>query len=98
MPTTSVSLRIDNDLLKLIKQQAEAEHRTLSNMIVSLLDNSFHASHSYYPPEDIEKWFTEAGVFLSTHTDEDTKHIYWNFVKAREACYSIIYPELFQHE
>lgn len=37
MPTTLVSLRIDNELLEYIKQRAEQEHRSLSNMIVSIL-------------------------------------------------------------
>lgn len=37
MPTTLVSLRIDNDLLEYLKQRAEQEHRSLSNMIVSIL-------------------------------------------------------------
>lgn len=37
MPTTSISLRIDNDLLEYLKVRAEAEHRSLSNMIISIL-------------------------------------------------------------
>ena len=39
MPTTSVSLRIDNDLLEYLKSRAEAENRALSNMIISILIN-----------------------------------------------------------
>lgn len=37
MPTTSVSLRIDNNLLEYLKERAEHEHRSLSNMIISIL-------------------------------------------------------------
>ena len=37
VPTTLVSLRIDNDLLEYLKQRAEQEHRSLSNMIISIL-------------------------------------------------------------
>ena len=37
MPTTSVSLRIDNDLLEYLKQRAEQEHRSFTNMIISIL-------------------------------------------------------------
>lgn len=53
---------------------------------------------SCYSPEDIEKWFAAAGAFLAAHADdgEEINEIYWNFVKAREACYPIIYPELFK--
>lgn len=37
MPTSVVNIRIDNDLLKYLKDRAEKEHRTLSNMIISIL-------------------------------------------------------------
>ena len=37
MPTTLVSLRINDDLLEYLKQRAKQEHRTLSNMICSIL-------------------------------------------------------------
>ena len=37
MPTKSIGLRIDEDLLKYLEQRAEHEHRTLSNMIISIL-------------------------------------------------------------
>ena len=37
MPTKMISVRIDEDLLKYLQDRAEKEHRTLSNMIVSLL-------------------------------------------------------------
>ena len=38
-PTTLVSLRIDSELLEYLKKRAEDEHRTLSNMIISILLN-----------------------------------------------------------
>lgn len=37
MPTKSIALRIDNDLLNYLETRAEKEHRTLSNMIISIL-------------------------------------------------------------
>lgn len=95
MPTTSISLRIDNNLLKFLKARAESEHRTLSNMIVSILDCS-QREQPQYSPEDIEECFSKIGAYLSAHAnDDETREIYWQFVKTREACYPIIYPEKF---
>ena len=37
MPTKVVNIRIDADLLKYLTERAEKEHRTLSNMILSIL-------------------------------------------------------------
>ena len=37
MPTKSVTIRIDEDLLKYLSNRAEREHRTVSNMILSIL-------------------------------------------------------------
>ena len=37
MPTKSIGLRIDEELLAYLEQRAEREHRTLSNMIISIL-------------------------------------------------------------
>ena len=37
MPTKSISLRIPEELYQYLVNRAEKEHRTLSNMIVSLL-------------------------------------------------------------
>ena len=37
MPTKSIGLRIDEELLKYLEERAEREHRTLSNMIISIL-------------------------------------------------------------
>ena len=37
MPTKSIALRIDTDLLNYLESRAEKEHRTLSNMIISIL-------------------------------------------------------------
>lgn len=37
MPTKSIGFRIDEDLLKYLEERAEREHRTLSNMIISIL-------------------------------------------------------------
>lgn len=37
MPTKSIALRIDTDLLSYLEARAEKEHRTLSNMIISIL-------------------------------------------------------------
>lgn len=37
MPTKMISLRIDKKLLDYLTERAEKEHRTLSNMVVSIL-------------------------------------------------------------
>ena len=37
MPTKLISIRIDTQLLAYLKERAEKEHRTLSNMIVAIL-------------------------------------------------------------
>ena len=37
MPTQVISLRIDTELLEYLKERAEREHRTLTNMITSIL-------------------------------------------------------------
>ena len=39
MPTKSIALRIDTELLEYLEARAEKEHRTLSNMIISILLN-----------------------------------------------------------
>lgn len=37
MPTKLISIRVDKNLLAYLTDRAEKEHRTLSNMIVSIL-------------------------------------------------------------
>lgn len=37
MPTKAVNLRMDEELLNYLKERAEKENRTLSNMIVTIL-------------------------------------------------------------
>lgn len=37
MPTKAVNLRIDTELLAYLQERADKEHRTLSNMIISIL-------------------------------------------------------------
>lgn len=37
MPTKVVNLRIDTELLAYLQERADREHRTLSNMIISIL-------------------------------------------------------------
>ena len=37
MPTQVISLRIDTELLEYLTERAEREHRTLTNMITSIL-------------------------------------------------------------
>lgn len=46
MPTKSIALRIDTELLEYMEARAEKEHRTLSNMIISiLLDEKERTEH-----------------------------------------------------
>ena len=37
MPTKNIGIRIDEDLLRYLEDRADREHRTLSNMIISIL-------------------------------------------------------------
>ena len=37
MPTKSINVRIDTELLDYLQKRADKEHRTLSNMIISIL-------------------------------------------------------------
>ena len=37
MPTKMISVRIDEEILKSLQERAEKEHRTLSNMITSII-------------------------------------------------------------
>ena len=37
MPTRQINLRLDTELLSYLEARAEKEHRTLSNMIISIL-------------------------------------------------------------
>lgn len=37
MPTKAINLRIDTELLDYLQKRADKEHRTLSNMIISIL-------------------------------------------------------------
>lgn len=37
MPTKNIGIRIDEDLLRYLEDRAKREHRTLSNMILSIL-------------------------------------------------------------
>ena len=37
MPTKSITIRIEEDLLNYLINRAEKEHRKLSNMIISIL-------------------------------------------------------------
>lgn len=37
MATKVVNIRMDEDLVKYLQERAEREHRTLSNMIISIL-------------------------------------------------------------
>lgn len=46
MPTKPMNLRIEADLLEWLEARAEKEHRTLSNMIISiLLDEKERTEH-----------------------------------------------------
>lgn len=37
MPTKAINLRIDTELLEYLQKRADKEHRTLSNIIISIL-------------------------------------------------------------
>lgn len=65
MPTKSIALRIDTDLLNYLETRAEKEHRTLSNMIISiLLDAKEHAEH----PVSMNVTSTENGTAVGVIT------------------------------
>lgn len=37
MPTRAVNIRVDEELYQYLQDRADKEHRTLSNMIISIL-------------------------------------------------------------
>ena len=37
MPTKPINIRLDTELIEYLEARAEREHRTLSNMIISIL-------------------------------------------------------------
>ena len=45
MPTRVVNVRMDEDLIKYLQDRAEKEHRTLSNMIISILMTEKEKEH-----------------------------------------------------
>ena len=52
MPTKAINLRIDTELLEYLQKRADKEHRTLSNMIISLLlterERDSHQNTTYF--------------------------------------------------
>ena len=40
MPTRAVNIRVDEELYQYLQDRADKEHRTLSNMIISILLDS----------------------------------------------------------
>ena len=46
MPTKPVNLRIDEELLCYLEDRAKREHRTLSNMIISILLDAMEQEES----------------------------------------------------
>lgn len=93
MSTTSVTVRINDDLLSWLKSRAGAENRTLSNMINSILSDSFRSPSIHL--DDVERSFAVVGAFLSAHANDDnTRQMYWDFATIRLKCYPIIYPKL----
>lgn len=46
MPTKPINIRLDTELIEYLEARAEREHRTLSNMIISiLLDEKERTEH-----------------------------------------------------
>ena len=45
MPTKTISIRIDAELLDYLQKRAEKEHRTLSNMIMAILSAEMEKDH-----------------------------------------------------
>ena len=48
MPTKVVNIRMEEDLLKYLQDRADKEHRTLSNMIISILLTEMENDDVYY--------------------------------------------------
>ena len=44
MPTKLISIRVDENLLAYLQARAEKEHRSLSNMIISILSEEMERS------------------------------------------------------
>ena len=48
MPTESISLRIDKDLLHYLETRAKMEHRTLSGLIIHLLSTEYESDDKWW--------------------------------------------------
>lgn len=55
MTTTSVTIRIDNDLLQYLKGRAEDEDRSLSNMITSILSKEMRHKRSKESQKEVDE-------------------------------------------
>ena len=54
MSTRSITVRIPNDLYEYIAKRAEKEHRTISNMIISMLIDSQFVPNAVYKAEETD--------------------------------------------
>lgn len=66
VPTTLVSLRIDNELLEYLRERAKAEHRSLSNMIISILVDE--RKRKNFKVADLFRQFTDDVKTLTEET------------------------------
>ena len=60
MPTKAINLRIDTELLEYLQKRADKEHRTLSNMIISILLTEKECDEQMQSPYDYKIGFDEA--------------------------------------
>ena len=64
MATKVVNIRIDEELLAWLKERAEKEHRTLSNMIISILSTKKEFIDNDIVSKSVLKgWLNEIGVY-----------------------------------
>ena len=49
MPTKQIALRLDEELLRYLEDRANREHRTLSNMIISILLDAMEHGGFVFP-------------------------------------------------
>lgn len=66
MPTKPISIRLDENLLAYLTERAEREHRTLSNIITSiLLDEMERTEHKEVISVTVNEWAKDFRSFVN---------------------------------
>lgn len=74
MPNKSITLRIDTSLFEYLEKRAEREHRTLSNMIISILMDAKEQELSPIPRWISPEWgLPKLGETVAVYTHSSLK-------------------------